>query len=130
MTAMTKVIALCVVLVAFAGAAFAQTEDARKACAAAMNADPQFAASIVKTADERAADQRDKDTLKAHTDAVMHVQKNERHVVYAYAAMWIVAAGFVIFLWRRQQGLEAEIASLRRDLDAAADDASSAKARS
>jgi cell division protein FtsL len=126
---MTKVIALWIVLVAFAGAAFAQTEtptpaappaDARAACTRAMNADPTFAASIVKIADEKAQAQRDADTVAAHTDAYAHVQKNEKHVIYAYAAMWIVAAGFVIFLWRRQQVLQLEIASLRRDLEAAA----------
>jgi hypothetical protein len=142
----TKVIAQCIVLVAFAGAAFAQpapgtaeapvdaakpappVSDARKACTEAMNADPKFAAAITKVADERAVEQRDKDTLAAHLDANMHVQKNERHVIYAYAAMWIVAAGFVIFLWRRQQGLKDEIANLRRDLEAAAGDASLAAA--
>jgi len=36
--------------------------------------------------------------------------------------MWIIAAAFVIFLWRRQQVLQAEIAQLRRDLEAAASD--------
>ena len=95
--------------------------DARQLCAAAMNADPKFAAAIVKVADEKAAAQRDADTIAAHTDANYHVQKNERHVIYAYAAMWIVAALSVIFLWRRQQGLQAEIVSLRRELEAAAD---------
>lgn len=95
------------------------TEDARKACTAAMNADPQFAASIVKTADEHAAAQRDRDTVKAHLDANHHIQKNQRHVIYGYAAMWVIAAGFVIFLWRRQLGLKLEIANLRRDLEAA-----------
>jgi hypothetical protein len=99
--------------------------EARKLCAAAMNADPSFAAEIVKTADEAAAQKRDADTVAAHTDAYAHVQKNERHVIYAYAAMWIIAAGFVIFLWRRQQALQAEIAHLRRDLDAAAAEATS-----
>jgi hypothetical protein len=122
---MTKVIALWVVLAAFAGAAFAQTAgsdapDARKLCTDAMNADPQFAAAIVKVADEKAAAKRDADTLATHQEAVARVQKNERHVIYAYAAMWIVAAAFVIFLWRRQQALNAEIANLRRDLDIAA----------
>lgn len=93
--------------------------DARKLCTDAMNADPQFAAAIVKVADEKAAAKRDADTLATHQDAVARVQKNERHVIYAYAAMWIVAAAFVLFLWRRQQALNAEIATLRRDLDAA-----------
>ena len=103
--------------------------DARKACTDAMNADPQFAAAVIKIADEKAAKQRDDDLIAAHTAADMHVQKNERHVVYAYAAMWIVAAAFVIFLWRRQEVLKGEIANLRRDLEAAAEDPKLAKDR-
>jgi hypothetical protein len=97
--------------------------EARKLCTAAMNADREFAASIVKTADEAAAMKRDADTVAAHVDANARVQKNERHVIYAYAAMWILAAGFVLFLWRRQQALKLEIGQLRRDLEAAAADA-------
>ena len=31
-------------------------------------------------------------------------------MILAYAAMWIVAAGFVVFLWMRQMGLKTEIA--------------------
>jgi hypothetical protein len=103
--------------------------DARKACTDAMNGDPQFAAEIVKIADEQAAKQRDADTLAAHQDANAHIQKNQRQVIYAYAAMWIVAALFVIFLWRRQQALKGEIASLRRDLDAAEGDPTTDKGR-
>jgi len=170
---MMKMIALWVVLVASAGAAFAQTgsgsaapggaaagsgaapaagepqapppsspaapvppaasvpsaADARKLCTAAMNADPQFAGEISRIADERAAQQRDRDTVAAHVDADYHIQKNERHVIYAYAAMWIVSALFVIFLWRRQQVLKTEISNLRRDLEAAANDPGAAKDR-
>jgi hypothetical protein len=103
-------------------AATGDAASARAQCTAAMNADPKFAAEIVKIADEKAALKRDADTLAAHTDADAHVQKNERHVIYGYAAMWIIAAGFVIFLWRRQQVLQAEIVQLRRDLEAAASD--------
>jgi hypothetical protein len=95
--------------------------SARDACVAAMNADPKFAESIVKTADEQAALERDKATVAAHKDANFKVQRNERHVIYGYAAMWVIAAGFVIFLWRRQQALKLEIVALRRDLEAAAD---------
>jgi hypothetical protein len=103
-------------------AAPADVAGARAQCTAAMNADPKFEAEIVKIADEKAALKRDADTLAAHTEAYARVQKNERHVIYGYAAMWIIAAGFVIFLWRRQQALQAEIVQLRRDLDAAASD--------
>ena len=88
----------------------------RKTCADAMNADPAFAKSIALTIDK----QIDQKTIDAHEDANKHIKKNERHVIYAYAAMWIVAAAFVIFLWRRQQGLQAQIAQLKKDLAAAA----------
>ena len=104
--------------------------DARHACTTAMNADPTFAAEIVKIADEKAAQKRDEDTLKAHEDAVYHVEKNEKHVIYAYAAMWLVAAAFVLFLWRRQQALKLEIAHLRRDLEAAASDTGTKETKS
>ncbi|HEX3765301.1 MAG TPA: hypothetical protein VHW23_41680 [Kofleriaceae bacterium] len=96
--------------------------SARAQCTAAMNADPSFAKEIVKIADDDAARRRDADTVNAHNDANAHIQKNERHVIYAYAAMWIIAAGFVVFLWRRQLALTAEIAQLHRELDAAATD--------
>jgi hypothetical protein len=94
--------------------------DLRKTCVDAMNTDPTFAASIVATADQAAQSRRDADTLKAHTDADAQIKENERHVIISYAAMWIIAALFVLFLWRRQQALKTEIANLRRDLEAAA----------
>ncbi|NVB84459.1 MAG: hypothetical protein HOV81_39155 [Kofleriaceae bacterium] len=111
-------------LLAVGGVAYAQeapvqvdpsVEAARKACTEAMNKDPSFAKSIIDTVDKQ-ADQR---TLDAHLDAAKHVAENEQHVIAAYIAMWIIAALFVVFLWRRQQGLKLEIAQLRRDLDAA-----------
>jgi hypothetical protein len=110
---------------AVSGVAFAQeapvqvdpsVEAARKACAEAMNKDPSFAKSIVDTVDKQA----DQKVIDAHTDAAKHIAENERHVILAYAAMWIIAALFVVFLWRRQQRLKLEIVQLRRDLDAAA----------
>ena len=131
-TSRTSSIGAALVLVAaLAGLAVAQTDgsagDARKACSAAMNADPAFAAEIVKVADERAALKRDADTVAAHVDANHKIQRNERHVIYAYAAMWVIAAAFVIFLWRRQRGLESEILHLRRELDAAAGEGTKAR---
>jgi hypothetical protein len=99
----------------------------RKTCVAAMNADPAFADSIIKTAEKQLADQVQKDqvlkdlcTVYQHTQAQDDIATNQRHVILAYAAMWIIAAGFVVFLWRRQMALKAEIAQLRRELDAAA----------
>ncbi|HSS03493.1 MAG TPA: hypothetical protein VLM79_40795 [Kofleriaceae bacterium] len=123
----------------------ASAGDARKACSEAMNADPQFALDVVKIAgeramkdpkfagevvklgDEAAVKKRDADTVAAHVDANLKVQRNERHVIYAYAAMWVIAAAFVIFLWRRQRALESEILQLRRELDAAAGEGTKAR---
>ena len=91
-------------------------DAARKACTDAMNADKKFAEEIVTIADENAAHRREQATVQAHQDAQDHIVKNEKHVVYAYSAMWVVAALFVVFLWRRQLRLSAEIVQLRRDL--------------
>ena len=91
---------------------------ARQACTDAMNADPEFAKSILATVDK----QLDAKTIAAHEEAQQHIQRNERHVVLAYAALWVIAAGFVVFLWRRQAALRGEIGQLRRDLEAAGKD--------
>jgi hypothetical protein len=58
----------------------------------------------------------------AHDQAANEVAVNKRHVILAYGAMWVIAAVFVMLLWRRQQGLKAQIAELKRDLDAAVKD--------
>ena len=96
--------------------------ELRKICAAAMNADKSFAEAIVKTADENAAKLRLELDHQQHVTAAASISKNERHVIIAYASMWLVAAGFLLFLWRRQQSLKSEILRLRRDLDAATKD--------
>ncbi len=85
--------------------------ELRQICADAMNADPTFSEAIVKTINE--------DTYLQHAKAAKAVAKNEKHVILAYAAMWLLSVGFVLFLWRRQQGLRVEIGQLRRDLEAA-----------
>jgi hypothetical protein len=90
------------------------TTAARQCCTAAMNADPTFAKSIGETFDK----QLDQKTIAAHQAAQDQIAENQLHVILAYAAMWILAAGFVVFLWRRQQVLRAEIAQLRKDLEA------------
>jgi CcmD family protein len=90
----------------------AEAAALRKTCADAMNANAGFAESIVETINA--------DTAKQHRTAADAIAKNEKHVFMAYAAMWVIAAGFLFFMWRRQQGLKNEIAQLKRDLEAAA----------
>ena len=104
----------------------------RKTCVDAMNANESFARSIIQTAIETdrvsvKAICADVDTAKTHQEAVAYVEKNQRHVILAYAAMWIIAALFLFYLLQRQQRLKAEIAQLRHDLDAAAKDGKDAK---
>ena len=118
---------LVLVLCLVAAPAFA--DDLRKTCTDAMNADPKLAEDVVRIAEGKASKKIDEElilhdrcTLKMHEDAQTRIEKNEKHVILAYAAMWLVAVGFVIFMWLRQQKLKAELAQLRRDLDAAAKD--------
>lgn len=119
---------LLLVLGVFLGVAQAQPADPsglRKTCVDAMNANEGFARSIIQTAidSDRVTVKtmcESVDIIKTHQDAVAHVEKNERHVFGAYAAIWVIAALFLLYLHRRQQRLKDEIAQLRRDLDAAA----------
>jgi hypothetical protein len=111
----------------------AEARELRKTCVDAMNADPTFASEIVQTAVMKGTGSptntfcADVDTIETHRNAVMHVQKNERHVIAAYAAMWVISALFLLYLLRRQQRLRAEIDQLRRELDAAAKDGKDGK---
>lgn len=98
----------------------ANADELRQTCAAALNANPDFAKSVVETYNKKAVAEMDQQTLDAHNAAAAQIAENERHVIYAYAAMWIVAALFLVYMWRRQQSLKGELAALRRDLDAAA----------
>jgi hypothetical protein len=51
-----------------------------------------------------------------HVQASREVTTNNRHVVMAYAAIWLIAVGFVVLLWRKQQALRAEIDRLSKEL--------------
>ena len=86
-------------------------EVAKQQCTAAIN-DPTYKKSLQSFLDQ----QLDVDTIKAHEDAFHHIQKNENHVIYAYAALWVIAALLVGFLFLRQQALKTEILALKRDL--------------
>ncbi len=101
------------ILLAIGGVASADDLAAKKqTCVDAMNADPAFAKSIAATFDR----QIDAEIVNVHKAAQEHVHTNEQHVIYAYIAMWVIAVGFVVFLWRRQVALRGEIDRLRDEL--------------
>lgn len=115
-----------------APAADGDPSELRKTCVAAMNTNEGFARSIIQTAIDTdrvsvKAICADVDTAKTHQEAVAQVEENQRHVIAAYAAMWVIAALFLLYLLRHQQRLKLEIAQLRRDLDAAAKDGKDGK---
>lgn len=58
-----------------------------------------------------------------HAEDAQQMLTNRRHVVMAYAALWALVAGFVVFMWMRQRGLQAEIARLEREIIQATKDA-------
>ncbi len=98
-------------------------------CLDEMDKDPAFADYILRRTEQKLNEKLDRDRVQKdlcvvydHTQAAEHVAKNERHVIIAYVAMWLVAAGFVLYLWRKQQALKHELATLRNDLDAATKD--------
>lgn len=97
----------------------------RATCTAAMNADPQFAQDLLRVLDEKRVVELAKAQEKfasIQIEAGARVAKNQRHVIMAYAVMWIAAAMFVLFLWRRQKSLRDQIDGLRSDLASALKD--------
>jgi hypothetical protein len=90
-----------------------------QACVDAVTALEDFRSSMTSAANEKAAQELAATVLLQHENAAKAIAKDRKHVVMAYAALWILTAGFLLFLWRRQQGLKTEIANLKRDLEAA-----------
>lgn len=90
-----------------------------QACIDAIDGVNDFRAAASTLAQEREAKRLAAEIEQQHASAAKAIAKNEKHVVMAYAALWVLAAGFLLFLWRRQQALKLEIANLKRDLEAA-----------
>ncbi len=108
-----------VALVALAGSAGAQpaepaadgpyTSAMRAQCEAELAKDKRWSAEL--------SDSLRPSVHQADTNLMM---TNKKHVVMAYAALWVCAVVFVVLLWLRQQKLSAEIARLEADLKKAA----------
>jgi hypothetical protein len=90
-----------------------------QACIEAVTGAEDFRSTVTTVAREKAATELAAEVELQHENAAKAIAKNQKHVVLAYAALWLLAAGFLLFLWRRQQALKTEIANLKRDLEAA-----------
>lgn len=90
-----------------------------QACIDAVTALEDYRSTLSTVARENAAKELSAEVELQHENAAKAIAKNQKHVILAYAALWVLAAGFLLFLWRRQQALKTEIANLKRDLEAA-----------
>jgi CcmD family protein len=118
----------CVTSVALAGVTPVAAQEPGAAAAATGDA-PYRSAMRSQCEDEMAKDADWRADVKlrlapdVHAEDAQQMLTNRRHVVMAYAALWVLVAGFVVFMWMRQRGLQAEIARLEREIVQATKDA-------
>lgn len=117
----------CVATTALFGAAPAVAQEAAATASAPASGDAPYRSSmrsqcedeLEKDADWR-ADIKLRIAPEVHAEDAQQMLTNRRHVVMAYASLWVLVAGFVVFMWLRQRGLQAEIARLEREIAQAA----------
>src|SRR6185295_15519046 len=73
----------------------------RETCEAEIKKDPDWKADL-----------KEQIWALVQKDASHAATTNNRHVVLAYTAFWILTVAFVVFLWLRQRALKQEIARL------------------
>ena len=67
------------------------------------------------------AELRDSLRPSVHEAEAALITRNNKHVVMAYAAIWILTVGFVVLLWFRQRRLLAELDALEKKVAKAAE---------
>jgi C4-dicarboxylate-specific signal transduction histidine kinase len=85
----------------------------------ALAQDKALEEDFVRQLKARHALELNETTRQRHDDDARQIALNKRHVVLAYAALWILSVLFLVVLWRRQQTMNARIAQLQKELDAA-----------
>lgn len=110
------------VFLAVAGSSVALAQPAKEPPRAYQS--PKRAECEAELAKDKGWDAELRDSLRpdVHQAEAALIQKNERHVVMAYAGLWILTVGFVILLWFRQRRLVAELDALEKKLAKAAED--------
>lgn len=58
-----------------------------------------------------------------HQDEYATFQRNNKHVIIAYAAIWVLTVGFAFLMWLRHGKLAGELARLKSDIARGAKDA-------
>lgn len=108
-------------LLALAGSRAARAQPAKEPPRAYQS--PMRAQCEAELAKDRGWNAELKDSLRpsVHEAEAALIQKNKKHVVMAYAAIWILTVVFVILLWFRQRRLLAELAALEAKVAKAAE---------
>jgi predicted secreted protein len=88
--------------------AAARAEALRQQCESALVADAQWRAEL-----------KQRLAAEVHQEDARAMLTNRKHVVMAYAALWILVTLFVVFMWMKQRDLRAEIARLEGEIRAA-----------
>jgi hypothetical protein len=65
------------------------------------------------------ADELAEISRKRHDEDSAQIALNKKHVILAYAALWLLAVVFLVVQWRRQQALSERISQLHKELEAA-----------
>jgi cell division protein FtsL len=113
-----------------AQAAPAQAAPAQAAPVLAQPAQPagslrqQCESALINDAQWR-AELKQQLAAEVHAEDANQMLTNRKHVVMAYAALWILVALFVVFMWLKQKDLKTEIARLEREVRAATQDSDS-----
>lgn|SRR5688500_15463540 len=110
------------VLLAVAGSSAALAQPAKEPPRAYQS--PKRAECEAELAKDKGWNAELRDSLRpdVHEAEAALIQKNEKHVVMAYAGLWILTVGFVILLWFRQRRLVAELDLLEKKLAKAAEE--------
>jgi hypothetical protein len=111
-------------LAAPAGAAAAAEQPAPPA--GAVPVDATYHSPMRTTCEDELRKDKDwnkllRDSLRAgvHEEDADLMLRNKTHVQYAYAAMWVLVALFLGFLYRKQVSLRGDITRLEKELEEA-----------
>ncbi len=86
--------------------------ELKQTCMDAINSDQQWTNELTAIIEKRVR-------FQVHNEESELIAMNKRHVVLAYAVLWLIAVGFLLMQWRRQQALKRQIETLTRDLETA-----------
>jgi hypothetical protein len=115
----TIIIPLSLMLACGVAAAQPTPPELKAQCTEALKNDKDWNAALFEQVKVWHAGELKEIADARHEQEGAKIAKDKKHVILAYAAMWLLSVGFLVFLWRRQQALRAHIDQLKVELDKA-----------